>query len=111
MKRWIPIAAGIAVVIGVGALLLLIIGRDRASTVEVAPGRYLSRELLIPDASFLIDSVEEELLYPPIRSLVDPDEPLDRDLVEDIQLDVVESLRSELLSRSEEGVEELLFDE
>ncbi len=110
MKRFIPIAVGVAV-IGAGVILLLILRADRPSMVEVAPGRYLSRELLIPDASFLIDSVEEELLYPPIRSVVDPDEPLDRDLIEEIQLDVVESLRSELLLRSEEGVEELLFDE
>lgn len=110
MKRWVPIAAGVAV-IGVGVLLLLVLRAGRSSLVEEAPGRYLSRELLIPDDSFLIDSVEDELLYPPMRSVVDPDEPLDRELIEDIQLDVVESLRTELLSRSEEGVEELLFDE
>lgn len=110
MKRWIPIAAGVAV-IAIVTLLFIALRPDRSSPSEVAPGRYLSRELLIPDASFLIDSVEDELLYPSIQSVVDPDEPLERALIEDIQLDVVESLRSELLPRAEAGMEELLFDE
>lgn len=109
MKRWIlPVAAAV-VVIGLAILAIVYFSTRPRRPDMRGETRYNPRELLIPQAQFLFPDVERELLYPGVRYTVDPDKPLDGEIIDRIEVDTVESLRSHLLPRVERDVEALLF--
>lgn len=110
MKRWIPWAGG-------GAVLLLLLGgalvafRGEEPRSDGRAGRYTQRELLMPGATFRFPDVEEELLTPHLRSVVDPDQPLSRERVEGLKMDSLQALYDDLNPRVEHAVEDLLFED
>ena len=110
MKPWMLGAIGGSVVV-----LLVLIGivlfRGEQTSIDDRTGRYTERELLMPGAALRFPSVEEDLLTPQIRSVVDPDEPLSRERVEELKMDSLEALYTDLNPRVEDAVEELLFEE
>jgi hypothetical protein len=89
-----------------GALLLL----SREEGGGEAPTRYTERELLMPGNRFLFPDVEQELTTPSIRLTVDPEEPLDRRLVESLLMDPIQSIRQEWYPAAEQELERLLFE-
>ena len=110
MKRWILPASTMIVVIGLGILAVVIFtNRSRRPDMQ-GETRYNPRELLIPQAQFLFPDVEEDLLYPGVRYTVDPDSPLDGEIIQGIEIDALEALREHLLPRVERDVEALLFE-
>ncbi|HKK49236.1 MAG TPA: hypothetical protein VJ932_09070 [Alkalispirochaeta sp.] len=110
MKPWMLGAIGGSVVV-----LLVLIGivlfRGEQTSIDDRTGRYTERELLMPGAALRFPSVEEDLLTPQIRSVVDPDEPLSRERVEELKMDSLEALYTDLNPQVEDAVEELLFEE
>jgi len=110
MRSWILWATGAGAV----ALLLLIaivLMRGEQTSTDERPGRYTERELFMPGAMLRFPAIEEELLTPQLRSVVDPDEPLSRERVEELKMDSLEALHTDLNLRVEEVVEDLLFEE
>lgn len=71
---------------------------------------YADREILIPGARYLLPDTEELLLNPDFQFVADPSRPLDRDLLERLEVDLFQSVREELEARLEKDVEGLLFD-
>ena len=62
----------------VGALLLgyfVFVHGDDSSQTEV--GQFSNRELVLPDDSYRVPSVEDRLLQPRIHPFIDPEAPLD----------------------------------
>jgi hypothetical protein len=110
VKRWILPAAAMIVVIGLGILAVVILSsRSRRPDMQ-GETRYNPRELLVPQAQFLFPDVERELLHPGVLYTVDPDSPLDGEIIEAIEVDVLDALREDLLRRVESDVEALLFE-
>lgn len=110
MKRWMVWAGGGASLILLLAAALLLFRGDEPERNEQA-GRYTERELLMPGAAFRFPRVEDELLTPQIRSVVDPEEPLSQERVDELKMDTIEALYTDLNPRVENAVEELLFEE
>ncbi|MFO8043969.1 MAG: hypothetical protein R6U25_12260 [Alkalispirochaeta sp.] len=110
MKRWIVWAGGGASLILLLAAALLLSRGDEPEGGDQA-GRYTERELMMPGAAFQFPRVEDELLTPQIRSVVDPEEPLSRERVDALQMDTLEALYTDLNPRVENAVEDLLFEE
>jgi hypothetical protein len=99
---------------GAAIVLLFVIGififREPDTQRDASAGRYTDREVLMPGATFRFPNVEEELLDPQIRSVADPEEPLSRDRVDELRVDTLEALYSDLDSRVEHAVEDRLFE-
>ncbi|MEX2443689.1 MAG: hypothetical protein WD492_08805 [Alkalispirochaeta sp.] len=100
---------------GAAAILVLVVGvivlRGEEPQGDDRTGRYTERELVLPGATFRFPGVEEELLTPQIRPVVDPEEPLPRERVERLKLDSLEALYTDLNPRVEQAVEDLLFED
>ncbi len=110
MKRWMLWATGAGAVVFLLLIGIVLLRQEPTSTDERA-GRYTERELLMPGAEFRFPAVEDELLTPQLRSVVDPDEPLSRERVDQLKMDSLEALYTDLNLRVEEVVEDLLFEE
>lgn len=98
-------AGSVALLIGVIALW------PRHEREPLNTDRFVTRELLLPDSRLMIPPVEDQLEAPDIRLRVDPALPLDRDIVDSQQMDIVDAIQDELSPRVEERIEELIFDE
>lgn len=110
MRRWMIWAGGgAATILLFAAAAFLFQGDESGGNDQV--GRYTERELLLPGASFRFPRVEDELLTPQLRSVVDPEEPLSRERVDGLKLDSLEALYAELNPRVEQAVEDLLFED
>lgn len=106
---WGGLAAGVIV------LILLVIVFFAASSGAARSGvgdssRYTSRVLMIPQREFLMQDVEQDLLNPEFRLLVDPNRPLDGSVRRDVEADLIEALVRDLLPRLEGEVQDLLFE-
>lgn len=110
-RRSLTIAIGLAVVLLAGTVaLILIVGRsDTGASAEL--DRFADRDVLVPGAEYEIPSVEEEILAPRFEYYIDPEKPLDRDIVEDLEPDIGAALRDALTPAVEAELEELLFHE
>lgn len=110
MRQWILWTTGAGAVV-----LLLLIGavllRGEQTSADERTGRYTERELLMPGAMLHFPAIEEDLLTPQLRSVVDPDEPLSRERVEELKMESLEALYTDLNLRIEDMVEDLLFEE
>ncbi|MFW5694212.1 MAG: hypothetical protein ACOCYB_03520 [Alkalispirochaeta sp.] len=110
MKRWMLWAIG-----GATVTLILLIGivivRSEHTPADDGTGRYTERELRMPGAALRFPSVEEELLTPQVRSVVDPNQPLSREQVEELKMDSLSALYTDLNRRVEDAVEEQLFED
>lgn len=110
MNRRLLIAVG-----GSGAALVLLAGvlilvtRDRPER-DVVPERYTNREILLPEDEFVYPDIEAELLTPPIRSVVDPEQPLDPARAEALEMDTLQALHETIDERIEDEVAERLFE-
>ncbi len=108
MKRWIPVAGGSVFLLLLLLVILLLPGRSDESTVDTS--RYTDRDLIVPGLRFLLPDIEESLMNPGIRYTIDPDQPLDPEVLQRVEADLFEALWEELVPRVERDVEELLFD-
>jgi len=91
-----------------GVFVLLV--RKQPEGAEFAT-EYTDRELLVPPGvDYRLPSVEDELLMPEFRRFIDPDEPLDSELLEGIEPDIPEAIRTEFTEEVEAELEELLFE-
>lgn len=72
---------------------------------------YTDRELLIPrGAEYRLPSVEDDLLMPDFRAFIDPDAPLDADLLDGLEPDLPGALREQFTDEVEAELEALLFE-
>lgn len=110
MKRWL-LAGGAAVIFfGLAAFVIILLAGRGGDAGTGTDGPYTRRELLIPAARMLLPDVEEELLNPGLQFAVDPDRPLDPDLLRGLESDLPQVLWEELLPRLQAEVEGLVFD-
>ena len=100
---------GLTVITLLAILILILMVRrpDRGTTAEL--DRFADREVLIPGAVYEIPSVEEEILAPRFEYYIDPEKPLDRDIVDELEPDIGTALRETLTPAVEAELEELLF--
>ena len=110
MKRWHAYLAGAVIVLALGVAVFFIAG-DSDQAYATAPGRYLTRDLLIPAQDYVLPDVQNEILTPQIRSLVDPDQALDRQTLENVKLDTLTRLHQHLDQTADRAVEDALFDD
>jgi regulator of protease activity HflC (stomatin/prohibitin superfamily) len=110
MRGWTLWAGAGAVVV-----LLLVVGlvlfREPDAGGDTSVGRYTDREVLMPGATFRFPPIEEELQSPHIRSIADPEEPLSPEQVDELKVDSLQALYSDLNRRVEHAVEERLFED
>lgn len=111
MSRRLLLASGgiLVLLLGLGVILLVARG-GRSDDRGIQPERYSERELLIPGNRLQFDSIERELLEPQPRGVAEPGQPLDPELVDDLEIDTLGELERELLRRSEEAIGEWLRD-
>jgi hypothetical protein len=90
--------------------VLFLVFRDDPDRGEFA-AEYTDRGLLIPPgAEYRLPSVEDELLMPDFRAFIDPDEPLDSELLDGLEPDIRGEIRREFTEEVETELEELLFE-
>ena len=90
-------------------LFLTVWGPDRSESTEI--DRFSDREILIPGADYEIPSVEAEILAPRFQYFIDPEEPLDGDIVDELEPDIGAALREAFSPAVEAELKELLLDE
>ncbi len=106
----VALLGGIATLALLGiAVFLLVRGGSDGEVQDV--GDYADRELLLPDDSFTLPSVEEQVLQPQFTWYINPGEPLPEEIVDDVSIDLPEVVERTFRIRSEERIEEFLFDE
>ncbi len=110
MKRWIAVGALISILLLLVALGIFMLSDRGGSAVFPEGTRFYRREILIPGARFVLPDAEDALYNPGLRYAVDPEKPLDPELLQDLELDLLQALRDELLPRIEAEVEGLIFE-
>ncbi|POR02812.1 hypothetical protein AU468_06030 [Alkalispirochaeta sphaeroplastigenens] len=107
----VPTLAGGGIVLALLVLLLFVLsGRSEQGREGVLESEFYSRELLLPQARYLVPPVEQDLLHPELRYKVDPRFPLDAEILDEAGEDLIEALRRDFLEQGERHVEQLLFD-
>jgi hypothetical protein len=99
-------AAGVLMVL----LLFLLVRQGAGGGSSLEMDGYADRELLLPDDRYIFPSVEEQALEHSFARYIDPDAPLDEELVGDLTVDIGEALEEAFRPRVENRLEELLFD-
>ncbi len=109
-KRTILINAAVVAGLLIVGILILLVRQNFIKDSSVEVDGYADRELLLPDQRYALPSVEEQVLEPDFVWYIDPEQPLDEKLVEDLTIDLGESLEESFRPRVETRLEELLFD-
>ncbi|MDA3950357.1 MAG: hypothetical protein PF508_14210 [Spirochaeta sp.] len=108
-RRSLILVIGLGALLAIGLLIMAVRGFREEAPME--PDRFADREILVPGIDYEIPSVEEEILAPRFEYYIDPEKPLDRDIVEELEPDIGAALRDTLTPAVEAELEELLFHE
>lgn len=108
--RSVAIYGGIATLVLFGLAVVLLV-RDGGGEDVQDVDSFADRELLLPDDSYVLPSVEEQVLQPQFTWYIDQEQPLPEEIVEEVLIDLPDVVERTFRMRSENRIEELLFDE